>query len=41
MPPENILRLFELGRDYGKYPIDRERIDEKIKEEKEYLKVEN
>ena len=41
MPPENILRLFELGREYGKYPIDRERIDEKIKEEKEYLKVEN
>ncbi len=41
MPPENVLRLFELGRKYGKYPIDRERIDEKIKEEKEYLKVEN
>jgi len=41
MPPENILRLFELGRDYGKYPIDRERIDEKIMKEKEYLKVEN
>jgi uroporphyrinogen decarboxylase len=40
MPPENILRLFEIGRDYGKYPIDKDRINERIKEE-EYLKAKN
>ena len=38
MPPENILRLFELGREYGKYPIDIERIEIRIKEEEKILK---
>jgi hypothetical protein len=33
MPPENIIRLFELARTYGKYPIDTKLIDERIREE--------
>jgi uroporphyrinogen decarboxylase len=37
MPPENIIRLFELGREYGKYPIDIDSIDARIEEEKELL----
>jgi uroporphyrinogen decarboxylase len=31
MPPENILALFETAREYGTYPIDTDRIDEKLK----------
>ena len=38
MPPENIVRLFELGRKYGKYPIDIKSIDDRIEEEKIALK---
>ncbi len=38
MPPENIIRLFELGRDYGKYPIDPDRIEDRIEEEEKLLK---
>jgi uroporphyrinogen decarboxylase len=38
MPPENILRLFELAREFGKYPIDIERINERIHEEEKFLK---
>ncbi len=30
MPPENVLSLFEIGRDYGGYPIDQRRIREAI-----------
>jgi len=38
MPPENIVALFNTAREYGKYPIDTERIDEKLKElEKETI----
>ncbi len=37
MPPENILALFETAREYGKYPIDEERIDEEL----ERLRKEN
>lgn len=32
MPPENILALFTTAKEYGKYPIDEERIDEKLEE---------
>lgn len=38
MPPENIVRLFELAREYGTYPIDEKRIAERIKEEETLLK---
>ena len=38
MPPENIIRLFEIGREYGKYPIDVKIIDQRIEEEKKLLK---
>ena len=38
MPPENIVRFFELAREYGKYPIDIDSIDKRIEEEKGYLK---
>lgn len=38
MAPENILRLFELGREYGKYPIDMDGIEDRIEEEKRLLK---
>jgi uroporphyrinogen decarboxylase len=38
MPPENIVRLFELARTYGKYPIDIKLIDERIREEQALLK---
>ncbi|MHB1346833.1 MAG: uroporphyrinogen decarboxylase family protein [Candidatus Humimicrobiaceae bacterium] len=38
MSPENILKLFEIAREFGKYPIDISNIDQKIDEEKEYLK---
>ncbi|MBA7645208.1 hypothetical protein ES703_52962 [subsurface metagenome] len=31
MHPENILTLFGLGREFGKYPIDRARIAEEVK----------
>jgi len=37
MPPENIIRLFEIGREFGKYPIDIDSIDKRIEEEKGYL----
>jgi uroporphyrinogen decarboxylase len=37
MPPENILRLFELAREYGTYPIDIKKIDDRIRREKESL----
>lgn len=30
MPPENLLTLFKLGREFGAYPIDIERIDHEI-----------
>ena len=26
MPPQNILKFFALGRNFGKYPLDRPRI---------------
>ena len=32
MPPENILTLFNTAKEYGKYPIDSERIDTKLEE---------
>ena len=31
MPPENILALFSTAKEYGKYPIDKERIDGELK----------
>lgn len=31
MPSENILALFIMAKEYGKYPIDTERIDMKIR----------
>jgi Uroporphyrinogen-III decarboxylase len=34
MPPENIIRLFGLIKEYGKYPIDIKVIDERIKLER-------
>jgi len=37
MSPENIIKLFEIGREFGKYPIDIDIIDKKIGEEKKYL----
>lgn len=37
MPPENIVRLFEIAGEYGKYPINIDAIDERIKEENELL----
>ncbi len=30
MPPQNILALFDTAKEYGKYPIDKERIDEEL-----------
>lgn len=33
MLPENIIRLFELAREYGKYPIDIDKIDARIERE--------
>ena len=38
MPPENIIRFFELARLYGNYPIDMEKINARIEEENELLK---
>lgn len=38
MPPENIVRLYEIAREYGKYPIDTDEINKRIEEEKKYLK---
>lgn len=32
MPPENILALFDTAKEYGVYPIDTKRIDEKLNE---------
>ncbi len=32
MSPENLCRLFEIGREYGRYPIDTAAIDERIAE---------
>ncbi len=40
MPPENIIRFFELGREYGKYPLDIDKIDNRILEERKYLEKE-
>lgn len=37
MPPENIIRLFELAREYGVYPIDIDKINNRIKEEQKLL----
>lgn len=37
MSPENIIRLFELGREFGKYPINIGNIEKMIEEEKGYL----
>ena len=34
MPPENILRLFEIAGQYGKYPVDIAAINERIEQEK-------
>ena len=31
MPPENILALFNTAKEYGVYPIDKKRIDDKLK----------
>ena len=31
-------RLYEIAREYGKYPIDTDEIDKRIEEEKKYLK---
>jgi uroporphyrinogen decarboxylase len=38
MPPENIIRLFELGKEYGKYPINVDKIECRIDEEEKLLK---
>lgn len=37
MPPENIMRLFELGREYGQYPINKDKIQSRIEEEEKLL----
>ena len=37
MLPENIIKLFELGREFGKYPINIGNIEKRIEEEKGYL----
>jgi uroporphyrinogen decarboxylase len=37
MSPENIIRLFELRREFGKYPINIGNIEKMIEEEKGYL----
>ena len=37
MPPENIVRLFELAREYGRYPIDFDAIDKRIEEEEKLI----
>ena len=31
MPPENILALFNTAKEFGKYPIDTDRIDDELK----------
>jgi len=31
------IKLFEIGREFGKYPIDIRNIDKRIEEEKGYL----
>lgn len=38
MPPENIIRLFELGKEYGRYPIDNDKIESRIDKEEKLLK---
>ena len=38
MPPENIIRLFELGKEYGRYPIDIDKIESRIYKEEKLLK---
>jgi len=35
MLPENIIKLFELGREFGKYPINIGNIEKKIEKEKD------
>lgn len=37
MSPESIIKLFKIGREFGKYPIDIRNIDKRIEEEKGYL----
>jgi uroporphyrinogen decarboxylase len=37
MPPENILRFFELGREFGKYPVDHKAIKFEIEKEESSL----
>ena len=37
MPPENIIRLFEIAKQYGSYPINTDKIDERIEAEKRLL----
>lgn len=37
MPPENIIRLFELIKEYGTYPVDVDEIDARIEQEKKNL----
>jgi hypothetical protein len=32
MSPENLLAFFAIARDYGAYPIDIKRIDERVAE---------
>jgi len=39
MPPENILALFNTAREFGKYPIDTERIDSEIEKLKTTMPV--
>lgn len=37
MPPENIVRFFELANQYGKYPIDFDSINQRIEKEEKLL----
>lgn len=37
MPPENILRIFEIAREFGKYPLDVDGINKEIAKEKKEL----
>ena len=39
MPPENILRIFEIGREFGKYPLDLDAINQEIEKEKKELDI--
>lgn len=39
--PENIVRLFELAKEYGKYPIDISKIDSRIEQEQKILNIKN